>query len=135
MKASLEDMLQTKKKRNQRVRSEGTAIMVSVDERSLKDFEKFYNSTNIGWTLVKNQLRKWSNLHRIGKTLRVIIAFHYGYDDSSLPTSGRVDKRGPVSATRRMLAERDAQIQAEEETTGRPSTWNLVYGRMRCDVR
>lgn len=133
MKASLEDMLQTKKKRNQRVRSEGTAITVSVDERSLK--EKFYNSTNIGWTPVEKQLRKWSNLHRIGKTLRVIIAFHYGYDDSSLPTSGRVDKRGPVSATRRMLAERDAQIQAEEETTGRPSTWNLVYRRIRCDVR
>lgn len=23
----------------------------------------------------------------------------------------------------------------EEESTGRPSTWNLVYSRMRCDVR
>lgn len=51
-----------------------------------------------------------------------------------MPASG-VDKRGRLSATKRMLAERDAQIDAEEESTGRPSTWNLVYGRMRCDVR
>ncbi|KAF7589594.1 hypothetical protein BBP40_004054 [Aspergillus hancockii] len=34
-----------------------------------------------------------------------------------------------------MLAERDAHIDAEEESTGRTSTWSLVYSRMRCDVR
>ncbi|KAJ5155676.1 hypothetical protein N7492_008479 [Penicillium capsulatum] len=34
-----------------------------------------------------------------------------------------------------MLAEREAHIDAEEETTGRPSTWSLVYDRMRCGVR
>lgn len=34
-----------------------------------------------------------------------------------------------------MLAEREAHIDAEEETTGRPLTWSLVYDRMRCGVR
>jgi hypothetical protein len=79
---------------------------------------------------VERQLRKWSNLLRMGKKLRVAIAFNYGHDDQSRPTSRRVEKRGRVSATSRMLAEHEAHINAEEETTGRPSTWNLVYDCM-----
>jgi hypothetical protein len=35
----------------------------------------------------------------------------------------------------KMLAERQEQIDVEEERTGRPSSWNLVYGLMRCKVR
>ncbi|CAG8088749.1 unnamed protein product [Penicillium nalgiovense] len=50
LQAKLEDMLQAKKKRHQRVRSEGTAVTVKVDERSQKNLENFYNSTNINWT-------------------------------------------------------------------------------------
>ncbi|KAH2866201.1 hypothetical protein KXV31_004670, partial [Aspergillus fumigatus] len=111
LKADVENMLQTKRKRHQRVRSEGTAIMTPVEK----------------------QLRKWSNLLRIGKRLKVTIAFNYRQDDDGTP--GRGDKRSRVSATRRMLAEREAQIDAEEERTGRPSSWNLVYGLMRCKVR
>ncbi|KAJ5473981.1 hypothetical protein N7475_003547 [Penicillium sp. IBT 31633x] len=34
-----------------------------------------------------------------------------------------------------MLAERERLIHNEEEDTGRPATWDLVYGLMRCDVR
>lgn len=34
-----------------------------------------------------------------------------------------------------MLAEREAHIDAEEEATGRSSTWSLVYDRMRCLIR
>ena len=138
MKASLEEMLQTKKKDHQRVRSEGTAITVPVDNRSQKYLEKFCGSMNINWAPVEKQLRKWSNLLRIGKRLRVVISFNYRQeDDNSVPASRRVEKRSRVSATSRMLAERDAHIDAEEESTGRgrPSTWNLVYSRMRCGVR
>lgn len=47
LQANVEDILQTKKKRSQRVRSEGTAVTVSVNDKPLKDFEKFYSSTNI----------------------------------------------------------------------------------------
>ena len=47
LKANVERMLQTKKKRHQRVRSEGTAVTVSVNDRSLEDLEKFYHSTDI----------------------------------------------------------------------------------------
>lgn len=136
LSAGVEEMLQTKKKRQQRVRSEGTAIAVSVNDRSQADLEKFYRSTNINWAPVEKQLRKWSNLLRIGKRLRVVIAFNYRQDDDDhVPAPRRVEKRGRVSATTRMLAERDAHIDVEEESTGRPSTWNLVYSRMRCDVR
>ncbi|CAI7572660.1 unnamed protein product [Penicillium pancosmium] len=40
LQANVENMLQTKKKRHQRIRSEGTAAMVKVDERSQKKHGK-----------------------------------------------------------------------------------------------
>ncbi|KAJ5922474.1 hypothetical protein N7516_010177 [Penicillium verrucosum] len=58
LKANVEDILQMKKKRSQRIRSEGTAVTVSVNDKSLKDFEKFYISTDIDWKPVEKQLRK-----------------------------------------------------------------------------
>lgn len=137
LQADVENMLQTKKKRHQRVRSEGTAVTVKVDERSQKKLEKFCNSTNINWAPVEKQLRKWSNLLRIGRKVTIELAFTYREDDDvhTMPPSKRVDKRGRVSATSRMLAEREAHIVAEEEATGQPSTWEYVYRLMRCDVR
>ncbi|KAJ5808834.1 hypothetical protein N7474_010103 [Penicillium riverlandense] len=137
LKADVEDMLQPKKKRHQRVRSEGTAVTISVNDRSQRNLENFYNSTNINWKPVEKQLRKWSNLLRIGRKLTIDIAFNYREDDDghSMPSSRRVEKRGRVSATSRMLADREAHIEAEEESTGRPSTWSRVYELMRCNVR
>ncbi|KAH8435047.1 uncharacterized protein LDX57_012676 [Aspergillus melleus] len=139
LKVDADVMLRTKKKRHKRVRSEGTDITVSVDDRSQKDFEKFYPS-DINWTLVEKQLCKWSNLLRIGKKISVTIALNYRYDDdvndgSTTSASRRVEKRGRESRTKRMLAEREECINAEEESTGRASTWSLVYERMRCQVR
>lgn len=46
------------------------------------------------------------NLLRIGKRLKVTIAFNYRQDDDG--TLGTGDKRSRVSATRRMLTEREA---------------------------
>lgn len=126
-----------KKKRHQRVRSEGTAITMKSNDRSQKNIEKFCNSTNIDWKPVEKQLRKWSNLLRIGKKLTIVIAFNYRSedDDNSATASRGVDKRGRVSATSRMLAEREAHIADEEERSGRTATWSAVYDRMRCNVR
>ncbi|KMU74832.1 hypothetical protein CISG_00762 [Coccidioides immitis RMSCC 3703] len=135
LKPKMESSLHVKR-RNQRVRSDGTDIVVSVNDRSQNNLEKHYNSTNIDWTPVERQLRRWSNLLRMGKKLRVVISFNYERDDSGEMTMGRqVDKRSRVSATRRMLTERDAQIDAEENSTGRPSDWRFVYERMRCEAR
>jgi hypothetical protein len=53
LKANVENMLQMKKKRSQRVRLEGTAVTVSVNDKSLKDFEKFYSSADIDWKSVE----------------------------------------------------------------------------------
>lgn len=83
MKASLEEMLQTKKKDRQRVQSEGTAITVSLDDRSQRDLEKVCGSTSINWAPVEKQLCKWCNLLRIGKRLRVVIAFNYRQEDDN----------------------------------------------------
>ncbi|KAJ5366063.1 hypothetical protein N7541_000004 [Penicillium brevicompactum] len=89
------------------------------------------------WTPVEKQLRKWSNLIRVGKILTIEIVFNYrgGDDGPSMSVSRTAEKRGRVSATSRMLAERERAIHNEEENTGRPATWDLVYGFMRCDVR
>ncbi|PCG88691.1 Hypothetical protein PENO1_108860 [Penicillium occitanis (nom. inval.)] len=114
LKANLDDMLQAKRKRNQRVRS-----------------------TDIDWAPVERQLSKWSNLLHIGKRLNVAIVFNFGQDlngDEPLSTK-RGEKRGRMTATNIMLAERDAWIGAEEERTGRPSTWNFVYELMQCNSR
>ncbi|KAJ6050550.1 uncharacterized protein N7446_010659 [Penicillium canescens] len=128
LKAGVEDMLQMKKKRHQRVRSEGTAVTMKSNDQSQRNIEKFYNSTNIDWKPVEKQLRKWSNLLRIGKKLTIVIAFNYRSEDEdySATASRRVDKRGRVSATSRMLTEREAHIADEEERTGRTATWSAA---------
>lgn len=65
------------------------------------------------------------------------LAFTYREDNNidTMSPLGRVDKRECVSATSRMLAECEAYIVAEEETTGQPSTWEYIYRLMRYDVR
>ena len=137
LKADVEDMLQMKKKHHQRVRSEGTDITMKSNDRSQRKIKKFCNSTNIDWKPVEKQLRKWSNLLRIGKKLTIVIAFNYRSEDEDqyMPASRKVDKRGRVSATSRMVAEREAHIAAQEERTGQTATWSVVYDRMRCNVR
>lgn len=129
-------MLQTKRKSHQRVQLEGTAITVSVNDQTQCTLEKLYSSTDINWVHVEKQLHKWSNLFCIGKRLKVTVVFNYRQDDDdSHPPPRGVDKRNCVSASRRMLVERQVHIEAEEERIGWPSTWNLVYEAMRYRVR
>ncbi|KAJ5737280.1 uncharacterized protein N7483_002405 [Penicillium malachiteum] len=54
---------------------------------------------------------------------------HFEEDREPLPS--RTDKRGKSSVTTRMLADRDAQIDAEQ-VTGQYSVWRDVYRVMRC---
>jgi hypothetical protein len=60
----------------------------------------------------------WAEMSRLGKQLRLKISVNYIEDSSSLPS--RYDKRGKSSASKRMLADRDAQLDAEE-VSGQPS--------------
>ena len=129
LKQKIEELVHMKK-RNRRVRSEDTAIVVSINHRNQGPLEKLYNSANIDWKPVERQLRKWSNLVRMGRTPQVAISFKYIRDDDASRTG---DKRGSSSATKRMLAERDAEIIAEEESE-QPSSWRYVYKLMRCSV-
>ncbi|KAJ5424808.1 hypothetical protein N7445_010781 [Penicillium cf. griseofulvum] len=59
-------------------------------------------------------------------TIEVVFNYRGDNDGSSVPVSRTVEKRG---------RERERLIYNEEEDTGRPVTWDLVYGLMRCDVR
>lgn len=135
LKADLDNMVQTKRKPNQRVRPESTTIKVEVNDRTQCPLEQFDNGTKIKWTPVEKQLCKWSNMLRIGKKLTVSIAFSYKQDDNGPTLTKKGDKRGRVPPTNIMLAERDAYIAEEVERTGRPSAWNTVYELMQCNVR
>jgi hypothetical protein len=63
----------------------------------------------------------WENLFLIGKELRLSITINYIEDNNSLATT--TDKRGNTSRTKRMLGERDVEIDAEKFSSGQPDTW------------
>lgn len=136
LKAALEEMLHTKSKTDHHFRFEGADIIVSVNDRTQTNFEDFASSTNIDWLPIETQLCKWGHLPRIGKTLTVNLVFKYRQerDVNRVTKSKKGEKRSRVSTTNTMLAECDADITAEEERTGRPSTWNHVYTLMKCNV-
>ncbi|GFG19953.1 hypothetical protein IFM5058_10396 [Aspergillus udagawae] len=129
LRKKLEDRVQKKTQRSRRVRSEDTAVVVSVNDRSQRDLNKWFEKTHVEWSAVERQLLRWSNLFRIGKKLTVGISFNY-VDDDYTTASGN-DKRGTRSVTRKMLADRDAQINAES-TSGQVPAWEHVYRLMRC---
>ena len=43
---------------NQQIRSNGIAIVVSVNNHSQNNLKKHYDSTNIDWALLERQLHK-----------------------------------------------------------------------------
>jgi hypothetical protein len=137
LKQAVENTLQTTRKRHQRVEHESTTIKVWVKDKSQFPLEIFYpsNATDIDWSPVQAQLCKWSNLVRVGKKPIITIAFKYQQIDDPVSSTSKGKKRRRVTATTTMLAEREADIAAEEEMSGRPCSWNLVYELMRCDVR
>ena len=130
LKRKLEKLLEGKTSRKGRVRSDDTSIVVSVNDRSQRDLTRRFDSLDIDWTGVENKLLMWGELFRRGKKLRLSITFKHVGDDRS--TSGGVEKRGKSSVTKRMLSERDAQLDAEEYVSGQQSIWRGVYNLMRC---
>ncbi|KAJ5718818.1 uncharacterized protein N7483_009900 [Penicillium malachiteum] len=68
------------------------------------------------------------------KELTLKISFNYVDDRHSSPSAGRKgEKRGKSSVTKRMLGERDAQLDAEEDASSERSIWRSVYNMMRYD--
>ncbi|KAK5246712.1 hypothetical protein LTR20_007354 [Exophiala xenobiotica] len=70
------------------------------------------------WDIVGKQLRHWGQHFQKGKKLHYVEATR-----SISKAQRRGDKRGPVSATRRMLAQRDLQLDEEEDASGQPAIW------------
>lgn len=129
----LEKLLEGKISSKGRVKSDDTSITVSVNDRSQRDLMKRFDHIEIDWTAVEKKLLRWGALFCRGKKLRLSITFKFVEDDRlSRTTSGRVEKRGRSSVTKRMLNERDVQLDAEETSSGQESVWRAVYNLMRC---
>ncbi|CAG8325064.1 unnamed protein product [Penicillium salamii] len=75
----------------------------------------------------------WSGLFSRGKELTLKISFNYVDDRHSPLAAGRKgEKRGKTSVTKRMLDERAAQIDAEQDASGERPIWRSVNNLMRC---
>lgn len=129
IKEDAEGILRRKVARSRRVRLDDTALVLSVNDRTQRDLSKRFEGTGIDWTAVEKQLLAWGHLYRLGKKLRLQVSINYMDDRGPLPS--RADKRGKSSVTKRMLADRDAQIDAEQ-VSGQHSVWRDVYRVMRC---
>lgn len=121
------NILRRKTARGRRVRLDDTDMVLSVN--SQRDIDKHFEGTSVDWTVVEKQLLAWAYLFRRGKKIRLQISINYIEDSGPLPS--RTDKRGKSSVTTRMLADRDAQIDAEQ-VFGQHSVWRDVYRVMRC---
>lgn len=133
LEEKLHTVLQEKVSRNKRVRVDDTAIIVSNSDRTQRDLNKRFNKTEIVWAPIEKQLRMWSSHFCRGKRLTLRICFNHIEECDSPPTGRNGEKRGKSSVTRRMLGDRDAQLDAEENACGQQSIWRRVYDLMKCD--
>ncbi|KEF51031.1 uncharacterized protein A1O9_12915 [Exophiala aquamarina CBS 119918] len=125
------------KKRAQRknMMLQETEVTVSVKQRGERPLIKQYNETDIVWVDIEKQLIKWGGLFP-GKELRVDLSVNYNdYEEagrhSTAGSSKKVDKRSARSATQRMRAELDAELE-DEEASGELAIGLGVYHLFRC---
>lgn len=126
IKREANDILRRKIARSRRVRLDDTNMVLSV--KSQRDIDKRFEGTSVDWQVVEKQLLAWTHLFRLGKRIRLQISINYIEDSGPLSST---DKRGKSSTTRRMLSDRDIQIDAEQ-TSGHDPVWRDVYRIMRC---
>ena len=131
LQPKLEKLLQKKLGPNRHVRCDDTELKVSISDRTQRDLVKRFDDLDISWPIIAKQLEAWGERFRSGKKLRVDLCFNYvdAYPSSATPKRGT--KRGS-SATQKMLAERAAQLEAEDDTDGNSSIWREIYTMMRC---
>lgn len=127
IKSDASKIVRRKIARTRRVRLDDTVMVLSVN--SQRNIDKHFEGTSVDWQDVEKQLLAWAHLFYRGKTIRLQIAINFIDDSGSLPSS--TDKRGRSSVTKRMLAERDAQIDAEH-ASGHDPVWRDLYRIMRC---
>ena len=133
LREKLHKVIEEKVARKRRVRSDDTSIVVSINDRKQRDLKKRFNGLSIDWTTVEKQLLAWGKFHAGGKELRLVIIFNYIEDNHSIRVAtGSNEKRGRSSVTKRMLNERDQQLDAEQHISGEQSVWRAVYNLMRC---
>ena len=123
LQPKLDALLSKKINISKRIRPDDSNVVVSVNECSERNLIRRFDEVQVDWLVVEKQRLNWGELLRAGKRLRVDISFNYVETQAALPARGL--------ATQRTLAERTAQL-AAEEASGTPSTWRSVYALMRC---
>jgi hypothetical protein len=106
-------------------KADATTIVMSVNDRSERDITKRFDELQVDWIIVESKLQAWSHLLRIGKRLRVGVTFSYIESGKTARTAGR-------GATATQLAERDAQLDAEQVVSGALDAWRRVYKLLQC---
>lgn len=132
LEEKVEQVKRRKEFQNRRVRLDDTFIVASVlQDRSQYDLYQQFYGFDIDWTVIEKQFLMWDDLFLKGKKLKLGISISYIGDDNDPSPSRKGDKRGTRSVTKTMLAERDAQLNADH-SSGKHSVWRYVYRKMRC---
>ena len=101
-----------------------TIMALSVNERNEDPVNNYYPQLDIDWPDVERQLQAWGHLLRIGKKLKIEIAFNY--IESGKAATGH-------GATATQLADNNTRLAAEQAVSGRPDVWRDVFRIFRCE--
>lgn len=119
LEKKLEKVLRRNSVRHRRVTADDTVVPGFTSDRTKRKLTKRFDDTDIIWTAIEKQLVMWSDVLFRGKEPTLKIILNYVDDRHPSPTAGRKgEKRGKSSVTKRMLSERDAQLDAEENASG-----------------